>query len=133
MKHQPYTPAQHRKIFALAKEQGIDKDTLDIVVWNYAKKESMKDLTINEAVQIINALTPSTQNGHGTITSKQLSYIKGLGKEVGLDTETKLNKWVENKYGVSAVSWLTKEIAIQAIEGLKIMLDRKKEQEKLCV
>ena len=44
------TPAQCRKIYALAKERGIDDETLHAHIYSVVKNESIYELSIVQAV-----------------------------------------------------------------------------------
>ena len=53
----PASAAQKRKIFVLAKEQGMDQELLHAYVCALVKKESLSKLTIREAIQVIDGLS----------------------------------------------------------------------------
>ena len=46
---------------------------------------------------------------------------------------TKLNRWLEGRYHVSNINWLTPKNASDAIEGLKAMLNRQAEDMSLSI
>lgn len=50
------TTAQQRKIHALARELGMDDDLLHEYVSMLTEKQSLKDLTVMEAVKVIDAI-----------------------------------------------------------------------------
>ena len=50
------TTAQQRKIHALARELGMDDDLLHEYVSMLTEKQSLKDLTVMEAVKVIDAM-----------------------------------------------------------------------------
>ena len=55
------TPAQNRKIHMLAKEYAIDNEMLHAIVFQETKKESIKQLTIMEAVKVIDRIEGNKQ------------------------------------------------------------------------
>jgi len=130
----PASNAQRRKIFVLAKERGLNKEMLDGFIYAATSKNSIRDITISEAVHIINRLEGNESTAPNMISSQQKKYILGLSKQVGFTNEDgvldmkKLNLWLERRFKTSNVDWLTKRAAAQAIEGLKQMQTRKEEQ-----
>jgi len=124
------TTAQMRKIYALAKEKGLDNEILHDYVRNLTSKSSLKHLSIREAITVIDTLSGKTVSTGGMITFKQQHYIEGMAKKLGwLDDEGKLHQerlgaWLYKKYGISHIGWLTAKKASDAIEGLKAMLAR---------
>lgn len=128
---QPISSGQRRKIFALQKERGLDSDTLKSYIHTLTAKNSIRDLTIKDAIKVIDSLEGRKQNALHMISEKQKSYIRGLAIQVGFTDfndnldQRKLNKWLEKKYNAASIDWLTSKQASNAIEGLKIMLTRK--------
>lgn len=124
------TTAQIRKIFWLGGQRGLDEEMLRGYIHSMVSKSSLKELTIIEAIKIIDALDDSKANAPDRITPKQQKFIKGLAKQYGWVGENKmvdmsrLNKWLENRYGISSILWLTPKNASDAIEGLKAMIKR---------
>ncbi len=122
--------AQRRKIFKLAGEKGLDSEMLHGFIKNLTGKDSMKRLSITEAIKVIDGLEGKKQTAAGMITAKQWKFIEGLAKEIGWvdDTggadEKRLGGWLYSKYGVSALNWLTAKKASDVIEGLKAMKQR---------
>lgn len=68
-------------------------------------------------------------SGHGEMaTDEQLQKIWALWNEVSRAPLAKrkvaLQAFLLNRYKINAVNWLTKELAVKVIEGLKKMRDR---------
>ena len=135
---QKMSDAQRRKIFKLKNEHGLDEETFRSMLQTTVNKESLKLLTIRDAVDVINRLEGKPQRVN-RISHKQESYIKGLAKNLGwVDIDgnldmTKLNRWLEGRYHVSSLSWLTPKNASDAIEGLKVMTARQAEDMNLAI
>jgi len=131
---QKMSDAQRRKIFKLRNEKGLDDDMLRSYIYSLVGKSSLKELTIREAIKVIDALNDKKQNSVGMISNKQQKYIEGLAIEYGWVNENKkadmqrINKWLEKRYGVSSIIWLTSKLASDAIEGLKAMIAREKKK-----
>lgn len=129
---QAITPAQLRKIHVLAREKGLDNDMLHSVVFKLTAKESLKKLSIIEAVKLIDDLEGTKQTTAGMITEKQKNFIKGLAKDLGwVDAsgevdEKRLNKFINERFNILNIAWLTTKVASQVIEALKAMKNRAK-------
>ncbi|MCL2618156.1 MAG: regulatory protein GemA [Defluviitaleaceae bacterium] len=127
--------AQRRKIFKLKAEHGLDDDTLRAYIHSLVGKSGLKELTMREAIQVIDALAGTKANAPGRISCKQQKYLEGLAKQYGWVSEDgepdmqRLNGWLEKRYKVSSVLWLTQRNASDAIEGLKAMIDRERRHE----
>lgn len=125
------TPAQNRKIHVLAKNNGMDKEDLHDYIECLTGKTSIRNLTIMEAVTVIDALEgrPRTETGNH-MTPKQEHYLKVLAKENGMIDETgeldekRLDGFCRARYSVMRYSWLTRQQASKVIEGLKAMVER---------
>ena len=132
------TAAQLRRIYALARERGLDNEMLHAYVFNLTGKNSLKDLTIREAVTVIDALSPSGGRTAGGITEGQHRYILSLAKELGWVEEggevnrKTLDAFLLKNCGKYAVQWMTAAEAAKLIEGMKPILekDRKRQQEQ---
>jgi len=127
------TPAQCRKIHILAKEQGIDNDTLHAHIYAVVKKDSIKELSIMEAVKVIDSLSG---NEVGKMTYRQREYIFKLAKELKwVDAEGKvnidiLNGFIKKQVNVHAEQWLTQKQASIVIDAMKAINKRDIEQKK---
>lgn len=129
--------AQRRKIFKLAGEKGLDQEVLHSFVQKLTGKDSLRQLSIMDAVKVINGLEGKQQTADGMITTKQKRFIEGLAKDIGMvDEEDKLdrarlNAFIESKYGTGNITWLTSKKASDVIEGLKAMKGRIAEREAM--
>lgn len=130
------TPSQMRKIYALAKENGIDNELLHIIVENETGKSSIAELKIMEAVKVIDKIEGKKQSYNPKkehMTYKQEAYIKGLAKDLGwVDVdgdidEKRLNGFCKKYYGIETYKWLTRSLASKVIEGLKQLTSRNDE------
>lgn len=62
----------------------------------------------------------------GMATDNQIEYLRGMWAEyTGRDDERSLNRWLENRFGVTALRFLDEETVGKAIVGLKRMLGRR--------
>ena len=122
------TPAQNRKIHMLAKEYAIDNEMLHAIVFQETKKESIKQLTIMEAVKVIDRIEGNKQvvnSDKEHMSYKQEALIKALAKELGwVDTsgnldEKRLNGFCKKYFGIECYKWLSIKLASKIIEGLK--------------
>lgn len=122
------TPAQMRKIYMCAKERGLDDDLLHCHAAALTGKKSLKDLTIHEAVAVIDSLA-----GKGALpaqeraTPKQMYFIRGLMKEMGWVDENgepdmnRLDGMCRQCAKINSHKWLTKAGASSIIDALKNM------------
>lgn len=129
--------AQIRKIYVLARERAMDDDLLHLHIFQVVHKKSIRDLTVMEAVWVIDSLEgKKTEPKQTGATAKQMHYIRGLLQELGWVKESgeadmdRLDGLLRARYKVDHHKWLTKETASQVIEGLKAML--KRQQEGVC-
>lgn len=132
------TPAQNRKIHSLAKEYGLDSDLLHSVVQSETGKSSLKELTVMEAVKVIDRLEGRGQSYDSTrehMTYRQEAYIKGLAKDLGWTGEDgkvdkkRIDGFVRKFYGVDSHKFLSRSMASKVIEGLKSLLSKEVKQE----
>lgn len=130
------TPAQKRKIWVLARQNGMDDELLHLYVSQLTKKSSIRSLTIMEAVSVIDALEGKNRKEINHMSMKQEYYMKALAQEVGmvqadgLLDEKRLNGFCRSRYGVGSYSWLTRAQASRVIEGLKAMAERMEDNDK---
>lgn len=116
----PITQPQLRKIYAEAREAGLDNGYLHELIYNIHGKESLKDLQMWEAAMLIDALTKITDGGDrpGMITEKQEWLLTDYQHKLGW-TDAQMRGFVK-KYGhVDFIKWLTKEGASKMIEAVK--------------
>lgn len=131
------TPAQIRKIHALARERGMDDELLHIYVQNLVKKESISKLTISEAARVIDGMEPRPGGaGQARATRKQLWHINKQLSEIGWvddrgepDT-TRLNGFLRERFGVEHYNWLTRRKASEVIEAFKAMIERRQNKDE---
>lgn len=127
------TQAQQRKIHVTAGELGMDDDLLHEYVYMMTEKESLKSLTINEAVRVIDGLEGKKGYAAGDrISCRQESYIFILLKKIkwtdqeGNPDKKRLNGFIKKQYGIDDYRWMTRSIASKVIEALKAFDDRQK-------
>ncbi|MDE7339952.1 MAG: regulatory protein GemA [Lachnospiraceae bacterium] len=135
--------SQMRKIYALARERGMDSDLLHAHMQALTEKESMKELTMSEGIRMIESLEgkPTELKGQIKASYKQMQYIYGLMKRLGWVTGTgepdteRLDRFLQSpKAGINLGSykWLTKEKASKLIEALKSISERTNAEDKEC-
>lgn len=127
------TTAQQRKIHVLARELGMDDDLLHEYVSLLTEKQSLKELTVMEAVKVIDALEGKKGYAAGDrISWRQERYIECLMVQLGWVLEDgkpdkkRLDGFVKKQYGMDDSRWMTKKIASHVIEGLKSLATRKR-------
>lgn len=132
------TYEQIKKIHALARERGMDRDLLHEHVEMLTEKSSIKLLTKQEAIVVIDSLEGKTLGRpvENRATHKQMHYIYGLMKELGWVTEDgkadvdRLNRFLQSDktgFKLSDYRWLNVGTASNLIEALKAMAARQKE------
>lgn len=136
----PASAAQKRKIFALAKKNGMDNDLLHAYVCALVKKESLSKLTILEAIQIIDGLsgkgTRSPRPRTDGMSQAQRGYLLSLAKRVGWvdeegqPDEERLNGFCRKQQDTLYWTGLTRSKACKVIEALKAMAERRDEDER---
>lgn len=125
------TAAQKRKIWLLARENGMDEELLHLYVSQLTGKDHIRNLTIMEAVTVIDALSGKPKPKEDHMSYKQEHYLKQLAVEFGMVMEdgtldeSRLDGFCRSRFGVTRYSWLTRKQASQVIEGLKSMTKRK--------
>lgn len=115
----PITQPQLRKIYAEAREAGLDNDYLHELVYSIYGKESLKDLEMWEAAMLIDALVKINGGGKrpGMMTEKQKWLLADYQSKLGW-TDAQMRDFVK-KYGhVDFIQWLTKEGASKMIEAI---------------
>lgn len=117
---QPVTQAQLRKIYAEARDAGLDNDYLHELIRSIHGKESLKELEKWEAAMLIDALVEMNGGADrpGMITERQAWMLAEYQLKLGW-TDERMRRFVK-KYGhVEFVHWLTKQGASKIIEALK--------------
>lgn len=126
------TQAQMRRIFVLARERGLDNDLLHAHALTMLGKESLKTLTVSEAVRLIDSLDGKQQGNR--ITKRQMQYIEVLCISLGWTDDTGkvdakvLNAFIEKQYGISRLPWMSVKQASKLIEGLKKLQEKDKKK-----
>lgn len=132
------TYGQIRKIYAAARERGMDNDLLHEHMEMLLHRSSVKELTKREAAMLIDSLEGKVASGQDHATGRQMQYIFGLMKELGWVTEEgkpdidRLNRFLQSEkagFRLSDHRWLKKGTASDLIEALKAMAARKREKE----
>lgn len=123
--------AQKAKIHVLAMERGMDRDMLHDFVYQLTKKESIKALSIMEAVKVIDALEGKRERAVDAktehLSAAQLKYIRDLAKVLGWMDEKgskRLDAFCKAQYGKGSHTWLSKSQGCKLITALKIMVAR---------
>lgn len=129
--------AQQRKIHVTAKELGMDDDLLHEYVSMLTGRESLKELTVADAVKVIDGLEGKKGYANGDRASyRQNAYIQILMKQLGwVDDEgepdkKRLDGFVKKQYGIDDSRWMTRKIACRVIEGLKALESRQRKQQR---
>ena len=131
--------AQMRKIFALARERGLDDELLHAYVQSITHKESIRELSLKEGIKVIDSLEGKPKVG--TASDKQMKYIQGLMMELGWITDIgtpdmeRLDRFLQSpRAGINLGShkWLTRSKASQLIEALKSMVEREKKEKDIA-
>lgn len=134
------TYGQIRKIYAAAKERGIDSGLLHEHMEMLVHRSSIKELTKREAALLIDSLEGKTgsRSGKDLATSRQMYFIRILMKELGWVTAesepdmARLNSFLQSKkvgFKLSDYRLLNIGLASDLIEALKSMVKRKREKE----
>ena len=109
------TEKQRKLLFVLAKQRGMDNELLHSYVETQTGKQSITEVTTQEAKTLIDNLQEKKQTAKGYITEKQLKYVKGLCQCLSWE-EKALRQFIEKQYGISNVNWLTSKQAAKLIE-----------------
>lgn len=127
------TQGQMRKIYAMARENGIDNDLLHEMVEAQFKKKHISKLTSIQAGRFIDRLGSKEGRSINTtvgrkvplVTKKQQYKIAQLAEQLGWSDNPKRLRGFCKKYsGVDNPDWMTKQQAWRIIEGLKALLSR---------
>lgn len=125
------TQAQIRKIHALSRELGMDDDLLHEFTSMVTGKDSIRELSVMDAVRLIDSM--ETKKGYergDRISWRQEQYIFVLMRKLGWTDKggepdlKRLNGFVKKQYGTEDYRWTTKKTAGRVIEGLKALLGR---------
>lgn len=129
------TQAQLRKIHVTASGLGMDDDLLHEYIFLLTEKESLKELSVMEAVRVIDGLEGKKNYAAGDrISCRQESFLFVLVSKLGwVDEEgnpdkKRLNGFVRKQYGIDDYRWLTRGTAGKVIEALKALSERQKKE-----
>ncbi len=124
---------QISKIWAAAKERGIDRADVYDLVLQVSGQDSIKGMTQDQANKIIDRIVgtcsrPEYQK-QGRITTDQMrKKIYMLTVELGWDKNPKrLEGFCKRLFKVEKVEWLDERQCYQLIETLKDMVKRKEQ------
>lgn len=122
---------QISKIWAVAKEQGIDREDVYALVLQVSGQDSIKKLTQTQANEVIDRIVGAAiQNDYqeyGNVATQQMrKKIYMLTVALGWDKNPKrLEGFCKRMFKVEKVEWLNGKQCYQLIEGLKDMIARK--------
>ncbi len=130
-KKETITRAQMRKIWALAKEIGIDEVDLRGLVLNLTGREHISQITKAQAIVVIDYLVDRKKGNYRPMmaSSQQMYKIRILAKEMGWDNG-RLKGFVKKYAGVENEKWLDARRAYNIIEGLKKIKERQTKTKK---
>ncbi len=131
------TAAQNRKIHMLASQLGMDDDLLHEFVDMLTEKKHISNLSIMEAVKVIDSLEgKKSYEGGSHVSERQKSYIFCLMGLIGWTDEEgnpdlrRLDGFVRKQYGIDSHRFMDRKTASNVIEFLKEMLARQKKADK---
>ncbi len=123
--------AQMRKIHALSRELGMDDDLLHEYVSMLTGKDSLKGLTVTEAIKVIDGMEGKKGYANGDrATYRQNAFIRvlvlqlGWADAAGEPDKKRLDGFVKKQYGIDDSRWMTRKVASKVIEGLKELAAR---------
>ncbi|AEG60033.1 phage protein GemA/Gp16 family protein [Desulforamulus ruminis] len=119
------TAPQLKKIWATARELGMDEDVLRARVAALTGSESISKLTSQQARNVIDNLAPKAQINRAS--REQLWKINQLAEQLGWkDNPKRLLGFVKKYARVDALGWLTRDQAWRVTEGLKKLISKQK-------
>lgn len=124
---------QISKIWAAAKEQGIDREDVYALVLQVSGQDSIKGMTQDQANKVIDRIVGTCRRPEyqkqGRITTDQMrKKIYILTVELGWDKNPKrLEGFCKRLFKVEKVEWLDERQCYQLIEALKDMVKRKEQ------
>ena len=130
----PASAAQKRKIYSLARDFGMGNDLLHAYIAALVHKDSVRKLTVTEAIRVIDGLTGkdvrSMNPKKDSMSYAQKRYLTSLAmklrwtEEDGSLNEKRLNGFCRSQYNVLYWTCLTRSKACKVIEALKAMVER---------
>lgn len=124
---------QISKIWAAAKERGIDRDDVYALVLQVSGQDSIKGLTQTQANEVIDRIVGAAMQNdyqeYGNVATQQMrKKIYILTVELGWDKNPKrLEGFCKRMFKVEKVEWLNGKQCYQLIEALKDMAKRKEQ------
>ncbi len=122
-------PELMRRLWAVAREYGVDKDMLHSLCIEELQEEHISHLSDRQALYLIDrvqgkdAIKPSPR---GMISERQKKYIKDLEYKLGWnDNPARLAGFIKKYAKTDVIDWLTVSQAAKVIEGLKALAERK--------
>lgn len=122
---------QISKIWAAARERGIDREDVYALVFQISGQDSIKELTQTQANEVIDKIVgtcsrPEYQEQGRITTQFMRKKIYILTVELGWDKNPKrLEGFCKRLFKVEKVEWLDDRQCYQLIETLKDMVARK--------
>ena len=127
------TAAQLRKLYACAREAGMDDDTLHARCLAQTGRAHLRELSSREAAELIDSITGVDTSEYrrraprpvNRASQEQLNKILALARRLGWledGSRVRLNGFLRARLGVEQLDWLTPEKAVQATEALKAMV-----------
>ena len=117
-------PNQLRKIWATAREMGMDEDVLRARVAALTGSESISSMTKQQAGILIDTLTNPAAKRTDRATQEQVWKMNQLAGQLGWDNPKRLLGFIRKYAKVDSPAWLTSRQAWRVIEGLKKMLEK---------
>lgn len=123
----PISGGQIRMIYGLARRCGMGGDELHGMIAAQTGRESIRELTIYQGVQLIDRLKgmagePVREDIPGRASDGQRSMIRSVIREMGW-TDERLRAFLDKRYHVSDVAFLPSAKCGAVIEALKAMRD----------
>lgn len=119
------TGKQIKKIYAMARQGGLDDVNLHAFVYAHTGSDSIGALTKEQGIKVIDGLNRRLGFVTDRATKKQVWQILKLCEEIGwMDNPKRLRGFLEKRYGVSHARFLPKRHAREVIEALKAMSRR---------
>ncbi len=110
------TNGQLSKIYVLAKENGVDNDTLHELIKSMFNLNSLKRLSFVQAGKVIERLGGK---------NSQENYIKSLERQIGwAKNPERLKGFIKGMFKKDSINKLTKKEKSKLIEALKSMKSR---------
>jgi hypothetical protein len=120
------TKAQMRKMWAMAKELGMDGVDLHGLVFNLTRKEHISQVTKAQAIIVIDYLVDRKKGDYRPemASAQQMYKIRKLAGEMGWE-DYRLKGFIRKYAGVENERWLDARRAYNIIEGLKKVKERR--------